>query len=222
MSPADRKNRRLGLQTGERVLLLILGDLIMASTATFLALAMWAQLDWLGFSLDFVRTRAAWFVFLPLVWLLLMVNLYDLRRAGLWREVQRGIIGAASVGVVIYLVFYFTSAPGSLPRRAILYFLFLAVILTTIWRWIYVRVFTAPTFMRRILIVGAGESGHTMSTVIQEMTPPPFDVVGFVDDDPKKQGQYMVQSPVLGYAKDISLLVKKHEIDETFPSKPSH
>lgn len=214
MSPAEQKNRRLGLQTGERVLLLIFGDLIMASTATFLALAMWAQLDWLGFSLDFVRTRAAWFVFLPLVWLLLMVNLYDLRRAGLWREVQRGIIGAASVGVVIYLVFYFTSAPGSLPRRAILYFLFLAVILTTIWRWIYVRVFTAPTFMRRILIVGAGESGRTMSTVIQEMTPPPFDVVGFVDDDQTKQGQEIDGAQVLGGNKDLLGLIEANQISD--------
>lgn len=214
MSPGERKNRRVGLQTGERVLLLIVGDLFMASIATFIALAMWAQLDWLGFSIEFVRARATWFVLLPLVWLLLMVNLYELRRAGSWRETQQGIIAAVSVGVVLYLVVYFSSAPGSLPRRAVLYFLFLVVVLTAIWRWTYVRVFTAPTFMRRILIVGAGDSGRTLCKVIQGMKPPPFDLVGFVDDDRTKQGQEIDGVQVLGGNKELLELIEVNQISD--------
>jgi exopolysaccharide biosynthesis polyprenyl glycosylphosphotransferase len=214
VSPGERKNRRVGLQTGERVLLLIVGDLFMASIATFIALAMWAQLDWLGFSIEFVRARATWFLLLPLVWLLLMVNLYELRRAGSWRETQRGIIAAASVGVVLYLVVYFSSAPGSLPRRAVLYFLFLVIVLTAIWRWTYVRVFTAPTFMRRILIVGAGDSGRTLCGVIQGMKPPPFDLVGFVDDDRTKQGQEIDGVQVLGGNKELLELIEVNQISD--------
>jgi exopolysaccharide biosynthesis polyprenyl glycosylphosphotransferase len=204
----------VGLQTGERALLLIVGDLFMASIATFIALAMWAQLDWLGFSIEFVRSRATWFVLLPVVWLLLMVNLYELRRAGSWRETQRGIIAAASVGVVLYLVVYFSSAPGSLPRRAVLYFLFLVVVLTALWRWTYVRVFTAPTFMRRILIVGAGDSGRTMCRVIQGMRPPPFDLIGFVDDDRTKKGQEIDGVQVLGGNKELLELIEVNQISD--------
>jgi exopolysaccharide biosynthesis polyprenyl glycosylphosphotransferase len=214
VSPGERKNRSLGLQTGERVLLLIVGDLFMASIATFVALAMWAQLDWLGFSIEFVRARATWFVLLPLVWLLLMVNMYELRRAGSWRETQRGIIGAATIGVVLYLVVYFSSPPGSLPRRAVLYFLFLAVVLTALWRWTYVRVFTTPTFMRRILIVGAGDSGRTMCSLIQGMRPPPFDLIGFVDDDRTKQGQEIDGVKVLGGNEELLELIEANQISD--------
>lgn len=214
MSPGERKNRSLGLQTGERVLLLIVGDLFMASIATFVALAMWAQLDWLGFSIEFVRERATWFVLLPLVWLILMVNMYELRRAGSWRETQRGIIGAATIGVVLYLVVYFSSPPGSLPRRAVLYFLFLAVVLTALWRWTYVRVFTTPTFMRRILIVGAGDSGRTMCSVIHGMKPPPFDLIGFIDDDRTKQGQEIEGVKVLGGNEELLELIEVNQISD--------
>ena len=188
------------LRPGERRWLLIAGDLLAAAIATILALSLWSQLDYLGDEslTTFIRLRAPWFPFLPLLWPLLIVDLYDLRQASSWRHTVRGLILAAAAGGVIYLIVYFTSGQGSLPRRGVLYFLASAMLLTFLWRLIYVRVFTAPAMMRRVLLVGAGESGQELLRLTRDMHPPPFHTVGLVDDDPAKQDKLILDTPVLG------------------------
>jgi exopolysaccharide biosynthesis polyprenyl glycosylphosphotransferase len=59
--------------------------------------------------------------------------------------------------------------------------------------------------MRRVLVVGAGETGQTMLGVINEIEPPPFYLVGLIDDDPGKEGQDLEGVEVLG---DNSQLLK--------------
>ena len=195
---SDPKLRRWRLQSGERRLILIIGDLIAASLAVFVSLYLWAQIDWFGFSWEFIRNRADWFIYLPAVWLLLMVNNYDVIRAASWRETMRGVLVSTAGGIVLYLLVYFTSEPGSLPRIGVFYFLFLVLIFTLIWRASYIRVFTAPGFLRRVLIVGAAESGETIVRVIQAIDPPPYQMVGLIDDDADKIGAILLGVPVLG------------------------
>ena len=214
MSQSEPKRRRWLLLVRERQQLLILGDLLGASLATFLALALWAQLDWLGFSWEFVRARAGWFVLLPLIWIILMVNLYDVSRASTWRDTVRGVILAALGGVTLYLAAYFFTEPGSLPRRGVLYFLFFVITFTLIWRWGYVRVFKTTALMRRVLIVGAGESGTALLGILGEIRPQPFFVVGLIDDDLSKHGQVYGGFPVLGDNTRLLELIEKESISE--------
>ena len=214
MSRPGGRIGRLHLRLGERRLLLILGDAAAASVATYLALMLWAQFDWLGWTPEFVQGRAAWFVALPLVWLLLMVNQYDVHRASSWRSTAQGVILAAGAGIVLYLLVYFSSQPGSLPRRGILYFLVLTTILTLGWRRVYVRVFTAPAFLRRVLIVGAGTSGRTLLHIVKELKPPPFLVAGLVDDDPAKVGAALDGVPVLGNSTQLLRIVEEGDVSE--------
>jgi exopolysaccharide biosynthesis polyprenyl glycosylphosphotransferase len=214
MAQAEPHGQRWRLSTGERRLLLIFGDLIFATVANFLALYLWAQVDWFGFSIEFLRNRAGWFLFLPIIWLLLMINNYDVIRASSWRETLRGVLVSALGGVFLYLIVYFTSQPGSLPRRAVLYFLVLVIIATLAWRWLYVRVFTAPDFMRRVLIVGAAESGQTMLNVFLSLQPPPFNLVGFVDDDPSKSNQDLNGFKVVGDSHSLLEIIHDFEITD--------
>jgi exopolysaccharide biosynthesis polyprenyl glycosylphosphotransferase len=198
LSEQEQRKRHRGLRTEERRAILILGDLLASSIATFFALTLWAQWDWLGFSWDFLVERASWFILLPPIWVLLLANLYNIQRAGSWRETVRGVLIAAVVGVVLYLLVYFSSEPGSLPRRGVLYFLGLAVGMTLFWRWIYLRIFTAPAFLRRVFIVGAGEAGRTLWEAINHLETPPFHTLGFVDDDAEKQNQEVDGLRVIG------------------------
>jgi len=214
MVQAEDVRRRWRLGTGERRLLLLLGDLLAALGATFLALYFWAQFDWLGFSGEFVRFRAGWFIVLPLLWLLLMVNNYDVIRAASWRETLRGVLLSGLGGGVLYLLVYFTSQPGSLPRRGVLYFLVSAVTLTLTWRYLYVRIFTAPGFLRRVLLVGAGDSGKTLLDAYQALSPPPFSIVGLIDDDPGKIGTSIQGIEVLGDSGDLLRIIKQEEITD--------
>ena len=199
---------------GERRLLLIIGDVVASIGATLGALLLWSNLDWLGFSWEFVRDRASWFIWLPLLWMFLLLHLYDMRRAGSWTETIRGILLSGSIGVVLYLAVYFSSEPGALPRRGILYFLILAVILTLLWRRIYLWVFTAPQFMRRTLIVGAGFGGQDFIKVLHEFQPPPFYTVGLIDDDEQKQGQEIGGAKVLGTSRELISIVQSEAVTD--------
>jgi exopolysaccharide biosynthesis polyprenyl glycosylphosphotransferase len=187
--------------------------------AAFLALGLWAQLDWLGFTWEFVTARAEWFVLLPLVWIALLVNLYDLRRASNLRRTVRGIILAAIAGAVLYAFAYFIpSEPGSLPRRGPLYFLTLASVLTLAWRWLYIRVLSSPGFARRALLVGAGESGRELLAAINAHDPAPYQVVGLIDDDPSKRKRNAGDAKVLGDNQVMLEAVEEHAVSEILVS----
>src|SRR5205807_542483 len=54
-----------------------------------------------------------------------------------------------------------------------------------------------PGGVRPMLIVGAGEAGVLLSRQIRSQSGP-LDVVGFVDDDPRKAGRTIAGLPVLG------------------------
>lgn len=73
----------------------------------------------------------------------------------------------------------------------------------------------------RILIVGAGEAGR-MS--LNEMLAHPeygFVPVGFVDDDPSKQGKDINGYDVLGTSARLGALVAEYEVDEILIAMPS-
>jgi exopolysaccharide biosynthesis polyprenyl glycosylphosphotransferase len=201
------------LRTGERRLILLLGDLAAAGAGMVVALVLWGRFDYLGPTLDFVQARAGWFLLLPLLWPLFMVNLYDLQRATSRRSTVQGVLFAAIAGTFVYLVLYFTSE-GSLARRGMLYFLANTTAITLIWRWLYIRVFTAPNFLRRVLVIGARESGKSLLGVIQQLEPRPYNVVGLIDDDPSKRGKSVLGVKVLGNSQDLLGLVERESISD--------
>lgn len=214
MSAGARRRGRWHLRPAERRLLLIVGDGLAAAGAVVVALALWAPRDWLGLSAELVRARAPWFVYLPVLWVLLMVNLYDVHRASSQKETVRGVLLATGAGLALYAIVYLTSEPGSLPRRGVLYFLMAASLLTLAWRLVYIRIFTAPTFLRRVLVAGAGLSGRTLLNVVRQMWPPPFHLVGLIDDDPGKLGQEIEGARVLGDSTSLLRLIEEEDVSE--------
>ncbi len=89
------------LRPGERRVVLLLGDLTATLAATLISLYFWSiQDDYLDFSMRFLRERIpGWFYLLPFIWLILLVELYDLRRASRQRETIRGLIIAAAASL---------------------------------------------------------------------------------------------------------------------------
>jgi len=201
------------LRGSERQALLLLGDLAAAGAAMVLALVLWGRFDYLGPSLEFVRARAGWFVLVPLLWPLMMVNLYDLQRAASLGATIRGVFFAAIAGAFFYLVVYFT-LEGSLARRGVLYFLGSSVAFTLGWRWLYIRIFTAPAFLRRVLVVGAGESGRSILKVVQGQNHRPFHVVGLIDDDSNLQGKKVLGTTVLGESSRLLEIADREAVSD--------
>ncbi|NLB70493.1 MAG: sugar transferase [Chloroflexi bacterium] len=196
ITPQDR----FRLERGDQRLLLPLGDLFAALMALGISLLFWAKGDtWLRLSFEFLRVRIpGWFYFLPVFWLLLMVDAYDIRKAGNLKETLKSLSLSFIIAASIYLVIYFASEPDSLPRLGVAIFLVLAAIFTLIWRMVYVQLFTTTSKQKRVLIIGAGRAGKALANVVNEQDPPPFNIIGFIDDNPEKLGTTVEGYPILG------------------------
>jgi exopolysaccharide biosynthesis polyprenyl glycosylphosphotransferase len=114
---------------------------------------------------------------------------------------------------VLYLVVYFT-AYTPLPRRGVLAFIVVVSILTILWRLLYIKVFTAPLFMRRVLIVGAGRAGTSLAKVINGIRPGPFRLVGFIDDSVSKINTQIECCPVLGNSECLLDIIQREAISD--------
>ena len=144
-----------------------------------------------------------WFYFLPAVWLLMMVESYNPRVSTAPSQTIRELSIAAGFSIFLYLVLFFISEPNSLPRRGVAVFIVAVYLLTLLWRLTYIRLFTAPQFMRRVLIVGAGRAGTQLANIIRGVWPPPFFLVGFVDDDPEKMDKEFSGYKVIGESSNL-------------------
>jgi len=204
------------ITNSERLFILLIGDLLAASLSLVFALYFWAMKDqWMDFTWQFMKERPPeWYYFIPFIWIALLMQLYDVRRASRRADTFKGVAGTAAISTVIYLLVFFISEPNSLPRRGVAGFIVAATILTLLWRLLYIRIFTAPVFLRRVLIIGAGRAGSTLASMIQKIHPQPFSLVGFIDDDPKKTGTKIAGLPVLGDSINLIKIIQKEQVSD--------
>jgi exopolysaccharide biosynthesis polyprenyl glycosylphosphotransferase len=210
------KPLRFRIKNGERRAILMLGDLVAGAIALWLTLYLWAgRDDWLkGFSYRFLETRPPfWFFLLPLVWLIFMVELYEPKRANRKGDTVSGIFVAAMISTALYLALYIASPANSLPRYVII-FILTTTLLTLGWRMVYIAIFTAPSFRRRVLIVGAGKAGCTLLEVVNAANPPPFYIAGLIDDDPNKIGKILFGYKVMGDHACLLDVIQQNEVTD--------
>jgi len=75
--------------------------------------------------------------------------------------------------------------------------------------------------LKRLLIVGAGNTGEALLRDIHRMPVAEFEVIGFVDDDPSKQGIRIHGIPVLGTVEELAEICERYSIDEIAIAMPS-
>lgn len=203
------------LRPSERKLILFIGDLLLAFLSLFISLYFWSVEpdEWLRFSFQFLIERPPfWFYLLPFIWILFLSGLYDVRKVHKISETISGIGISIILSISLYLVIFFISAPNTLPRLGVALFFISAAILTILWRLIYIKIFTGSRFQRRVIIVGAGNSGKALVEIIRDSTPKPFQLIGLVDDDIKKIGSDLSTYPILGSIKDLPQLINEFQI----------
>ncbi len=181
-----------------------------------MGLYFWANWDeWYNFSFQFLQERVpTWFYFLPAIWLLLLIESYNPHSSTSRAQTLRDVSIAAGFSILLYLGFFFISEPNSLPRIGVAVFIVAVYLLTLLWRMTYIRLFTAPQLMRRVLVVGAGRSGLRLAEIISGIWPPPFHLVGLVDDDEAKIGNEYYGYRVIGRSSDLLKIAEEHQITD--------
>ena len=208
---------KLPLQISERKTLLVVTDLLLVNAAALFALWLWAQRDpWRSLSQDFVLSQAHWFLFLTALWLLLasVNDFYELKTAADFLSSAFTLLRITTFMLLVYLLIYFFSPRNSLPRVFILFYAALSFTFLGLWRSGYALFFGRLPFQRRAIIVGAGASGQTIVQTIRENLGPDYQAVGYIDDDPTKQGQVIEGLPVIGTHRDLAHLVKAKHVSE--------
>lgn len=68
--------------------------------------------------------------------------------------------------------------------------------------------------MRRILVIGAGKAGRTLARLYKTLNPPPFQFVGFIDDDREKIGKDFEGYPVFGNSEQLLQVIQDQHISD--------
>lgn len=74
---------------------------------------------------------------------------------------------------------------------------------------------------RRVLIWGAGDGGEFCLRYLQKEKDKSYEIIGFIDDDPKKRSHRLNGVKVLGNREHLKILVQLYKIHEVFVAMPS-
>lgn len=204
------------MQVSQRRTILIVVDIILVNVAAFMALWLGAQRSQWPFSLELVGMHFLWFL-LPTIGYVVLATVndcYDLKVASNLTSIAWALVRVTVEMLLVYLAVYFISPPASLPRHIVGFFSLILPVSLLVWRWLYIKVFTHPGLRRRAIIVGAGWAGQTIARVIHEHLSSDYELVGFVDDDPAKQGKEFEGMRVLATIPQLKDLLLALSISE--------
>jgi len=152
-----------------------------------------------------------------------LFSVYDRRR--LLRIVDEAQLVTAAVAMsnlVLAGLLYLTYR--DVPRLLFVYFVVLDVFFLLLLRIalrIGFRIAGARRMQEvRVLIVGAGKVGRQVAQEIQAQSWTGLTLVGYLDDDPSKQGSLVEGAPVLGQLEAANRLVQSQRIDEVILALP--
>ena len=146
-------------------------------------------------------------------------DLYDLRRLADRRELIAGLLRAVGAASVILAVLYFI-VPDLVIGRGVFALATVAIVMLVAgWRiafeWLSLR--GQPT--ERILIVGTGAAAVTLAQeLFARRTELGVELVGFVDSDPARAGDAVVDPGVIGPVSDIPSIVRRCKVDRVVVS----
>ena len=223
-SNSIRSTFKQRLTPRERRFILIFGHVAAVILALGVSLLSWAtEDDWLGLSLSFLLERPEpWFYLLPFLWLVLMVPLYNVREVHHVQKSLRVIISAAVSSIAIYLLIFFLAPAKTLPRRGVIVFFIAAAVFTLLWRMIFTRFFFVKNAFINTIIVGAGKAGQRIAEIINDTEGVPYNVVGFIDDDPWKIGTEIEGYPVLGGSEEYFRIIEKNQVSQVIMAISNH
>jgi exopolysaccharide biosynthesis polyprenyl glycosylphosphotransferase len=225
----------LRIRPSEYRSILVIGDLAMALVSLVAALYTWGQYN------EYVReilvdqyiaqgfgpSRAEqlargqtvfeipfWFYLLPIIWVLLLVELYEPHVASSGRRTTRGIAIAAFIGLLAYSVVFIIQQDSNLPRIGVGAFLLYASLLTVLWRMVFIRIYKSTGQRRRVLLIGAGKAGQTLAELHNAAATQSFTLIGFVDDDTTKVGKRICGLRVLGSSPHLLNIIDVYHISD--------
>ena len=119
-------------------------------------------------------------------------------------------------------VYAFSGVPFVVPRSVVGMLLLggFSLLASVRVSWRLTSLAASSARPRRALIAGAGEAGVTLARDLKR-NKSDLEIVGFLDDDPKKAGKMIAGIPVLGGLEEIAGLVRNYRVSDVLVALPS-
>ena len=147
-------------------------------------------------------------------------RLYGFRNMELWDETIY-ILKASLLDILVNVLYLYVNK-FTVSFSAVIICSSLFIPLTIAGRYLFRRaLFRLGLLSKSVIIIGAGEAGEIFA---RNITSSPFTirrVLGFLDDDPAKQGLSVSGGPVLGKLEDFTALQEKLCADEAVIAMPT-
>lgn len=139
--------------------------------------------------------------------------------------IMQAVLKSTLLSGLITMSIAFWLKEFSIGRSTIFIFIIIAFIFLLITRTLYVElnnlIMKKTNGLTNTLIVGAGETGIRALQKISEHPEFGYNIVGFLDDDTKKQNTTICNIPVIGSLKDLKHLVNVLQINKIIFAIPS-
>jgi sugar transferase (PEP-CTERM system associated) len=179
---------------------LFVGDLLIITLAHLVSLFIR-----LGPEISPVRDYTGAFLFsvITIPTALFIFDLYNVWRRFRKRDVILHTTAAVSLALAASMVFYYLFPQYHFGRGALAIQAVTLLSLLTLWRLSFWDLFKLEKQKIGALILGAGRSGQAVYKILSSPYSP-YEVLGFLDDDPAKQGQTVGSGRVLGTLTQLS------------------
>jgi len=217
-------------------------DLVLVSLCWVASVLLVHHVDPRKVTLNPAGYQSPYFIVLPLVALVTAISFWH---AGLYRPRRTGTflteLGDV-VRAIIVIVIVLVALPFFLPRPTPSHEMLEQDNIREMSRWV-VALFAVSSLvlvgaargiirkalwearehgrnLRYVLVVGAGKLGQQVVERIHRNPWTGFSVVGYVDDNPERQGKTFLDAPVLGTAEDLSRIIREKCVDQVFVALP--
>jgi len=149
-----------------------------------------------------VHTGASVFTLLLYLTTFYIFDLYNLRRTFALKDTPLRTAIAVTVAFVGATLLFYSFPSWKFGRGILLIQMILAWTFLTGWRLIFSFIFHLESEKKDVLVLGAGHCGTTLCRLLASPLSP-FRVVGFLDDDPLKQGKVVESATVIGFTHQL-------------------
>ena len=147
-------------------------------------------------------------------------DFYDLTLVHSNRELVVRLLQAAGAASIVLAALYFVVPSLMIGDGIFVSALFVFMVGIFGWRLLFNSMSRSLRLSERILVVGTGETARKVTRQILEQREFAYRVIGFIDDDPSRIGERIVNPGIVGTPADIARLITEHKIDRIIVGLP--
>ena len=141
-------------------------------------------------------------------------DFYDLTLVHSNRELVVRLLQAAGAASIVLAALYFVQPDLMIGNGIFVSALFVFLVAILGWRLAFNSVTGSLKLdEERVLFVGTGETARKVARQILDQHEFAYRVIGFIDDDPARIGERIVNPAIVGTPADIERLIAEHHVD---------